>query len=139
MDSIYWALALALSIFSLAWVINELRSERREVKRHKAAAVKYRQFVDKQKAKLIADLIERLKLRDTFYPNPDAGIYSRVADIYDRFEMAYFEIPIQADKSITGDLLIIWSRSIADLDDQELFILWFERILYSPADIKDFK
>lgn len=135
MDSIYWALMLALTLFTLAWVLQSYRAERREVKRYKAAAVKYRQYVTAQKEKLITDLVERLKLRDTFLPNPNVAIYSKVTEIYDDVYFMPFETPIEA---VTNDK-IYWKKGMESFDDSELFVLWFERILTAPRQNADLK
>ena len=128
MDSIYWALALALTLFTLAWVLSAYRNERREIKRYQEAGVNYRRFVVEQKYALIDQIVERLKLQDVQLPPLTVASYSVLVDLYDEPELMPYGTPALAVDRYN----IEWKR--VDLDNVELFVLWIEGFIdHAPA------
>ena len=129
MDSIYYVVTIALVLFALIWLLQHISDQRRELQRHKDAAINYRRFVAEQKAKFITDLVDRLDLRTSYeLPGLSLGLFSKVDDLYRDPSLRGYRMPVLAIDEHT----ITWTRALADLDDPELFVLWFEGVLAIP-------
>jgi hypothetical protein len=129
MDSTYYVATIALLLFALLWLLQHISDQRRELQRHKDAAINYRRFVAEQKAKFIHDLVERLDLRSRYgLPGLDLGLFSKVDDLYRDPWLRGYRMPVLAIDEHT----ITWTRELADLDDPEVFVLWFEGVLAIP-------
>ena len=129
MDSIYYVAIIAILIFSLLWVLLYASDKRREIQRHKDAAVNYRRFVADQKKEFISGLVERLDLRARGQlPGLDLGLYAKVEELYRDPWLRGYRMPVLAIDEHT----ITWTCELSKLDDPELFILWFEGVLAIP-------
>lgn len=134
MDSTYYVATIAILLFALIWVLQYASDKRREVQRHKDAAVNYRRFVVDQKTKFIGDLVERLDLRARGrLPGLDLGRFLKVEELYRDPALIGYRMPILARDLHT----INWTRELADLEDVELFGLWYERVIKLANQDKD--
>jgi hypothetical protein len=131
MDSTYYVVTIAIFVFALIWALQYARDQCREVQRHKDAAVNYRRFVAEQKTEFIKALIERLDLRTSYeLPGLDLGLFSKVDDLYHGTYLKPYRMPVLA----IDEYRIKWTRELADLDDAEIFVLWFENIIERVKD-----
>lgn len=127
MESTYLVAGVALAIFAALFAWFEVQNSKREIQRHKDAAVNYRRFVTQQKDELVDAIVERLRLRDAaIWPiGMDLGAFNRIVDLYDRAEMRAYELPVIAHDEHN----ISFTRLAGDFANRELFVLWLEGII----------
>ena len=123
MDSTYLVAGVAIALLAIVFAWYEVARLKKEIARHKSAAVNFRAFVVKQKRDAISAIVIRLKLKDVPLPPLDVGLYSKIVDIYDSPEMIPHPTPVLA----TGRYDINWT--VDELEYDELFILWMEGII----------
>ena len=128
MDSIYLVTGIGIAAIAIAFAWKEISITRKEVDRHKAAALRFRAFVSAQKYELATAIVERLKLRDAEFPPVTMAIYSKVVDLYDSAELIPYSTPVLARDRYD----MYWTR--ADFEDVEIFSLWLEGIIEHGSD-----
>lgn len=120
MDSTYLVAGLAVAFFAIVFALYEVNRYKKEIQRHKDAAIIYREFVHKQKYELVDAIVERLKLQDVKLPPLTVASYSVLVDLYDEPELMPYGAPALAEDRYN----INWTRD--DLDNVEYFVLWLE-------------
>lgn len=118
MDSTYLVAGLAVAFLAIVFAWYEVNRYKREIQRHKDAAIIYREFVLKQKYKLVDEVAARLKLQDIKLPPLTVASYSALVDLYDEPDLMPYGTPALAIDRYN----INWTRD--DLDNVELFVLW---------------
>jgi len=120
MDSTYLVAGLAVAFLAIVFAWYEVNRHKKEIQRHKDAAIIYREFVAKQKYELVDAIVERLKLQDVKLPPLTVASYSVLVDLYDTPELMPYGVPALAIDRYN----INWKRD--DLDNVEYFVLWLE-------------
>lgn len=134
MDSIPLAAGVAVAMLAILFAWYEVDSHKKEIQRHKDAAVRYRAFVVKQKHELASAIVKRLDLENAIWPVAmDIGAFSRIVDLYDQAEMIPYPMPVMA----YDEHNIQFVRLAGDFDDFELFILWLEGIIVARKDYNE--
>ena len=130
MDSIYLVAGFAVAAIAIAFSHFELN-------RHKRANLKLRDIHTRHLAKMRSTIVERLGLRHSKLPTPDQTIYSKVVDIYDAAElMVYPQRIAWARPFDKPEYVYYWNvTDITELEDDELFVLWFEGVIVPLPEI----
>lgn len=123
MDSTYLVAGVAIALLAIVFAWYEVARLKKEIARHKSAAINYRAFVVTQKYALATAVVKRLNLNDAEFPPVNVATYNRVSDLYDQPEFMPYRLPITA----TGRYDMHWTRT--DFADRELFTLWLEGII----------
>lgn len=123
MESTYLVAGVALALFATLFAWYEVKAAKKEIQRHKDAAINYRTFVNKQKDALVDSLVDRLKLRDRQLPPVDLAAFTKIEDIYRDPALSGFPLPVTARDRYD----MYWTRY--DLANVELFVLWIEGVI----------
>jgi len=123
MDSTYLVAGVAIALLAIVFAWYEVARLKKEIARHKSAAINYRAFVVTQKYDLIAAIVKRLNLNDAVFPGVDLALYAKVSDLYDQPEFMTYATPILARDRYD----MYWTR--AEFDALELFTFWLEGII----------
>jgi hypothetical protein len=132
MDSAYLVAGIVVAAIAIYFA-------RYEINRHKRANAKLREIHARHLAKSRSMIVERLDLRTSALPTPDQDIYSKVVDLYDQPELMIYPQRIAwarkfVDAFDAEAIVYYWNvEKITDFDDDELFVLWMEKIIKVPA------
>lgn len=134
MDSAYLVAGVAVAALAIYFT-------RYELNRHKKANLKLREIHAQHLSMLRADIVQRLGLRYTRLTPPDNAIYSRVAYIYDQPDLMVFPQRVawarqHVEQFDAEAIVYYWTVGDAsDLDDDELFALWYGGVLAPIPEI----
>lgn len=123
MESTYLVAGVALALFASMFAWYEIKASKKEVQRHKDAAVNFRLHVNRQKDALVDALVERLDLRDKQLPPIDMATFTKIDELYQNPELSGLPLPVTARDRYD----FYWTRY--DLQNRELFVLWLEGII----------